>query len=153
MLHFISWLVALGLLARPLAAQLAPRPDSTRVIVLSDVAVGDKITRLVVASGEKKRSTFHELAPGGGNAVRFEAPRGGYHVLHSVRIHLAATSMLREGALRVRATNVAANGGPATDDLLPVPVVLTTSTLQHSRKNLLITWPTNQLQVPENGFL
>jgi hypothetical protein len=116
------------------------------------VAVGDKITRLVVASGEKKRSTFHELAPGGGNAVRFEAPRGGYHVLRSVRVHLAATSMLREGALRVRATSVAANGGPATDDLLPVPVVLTTSTLQHSRKNLLITWLTNQLQVPEKGF-
>jgi len=52
----------------------------------------------------------------------------------------------------VRATSVAADGGPAADDLRPVPVVLTTSTLQHSRENLLITWPTNQLQVPENGF-
>ena len=95
---------------------------------------------------------FHELAPGGGNAVRFGAPRGGYHVLRSVQVHLAATNVLKEGALRVRATSVAANGGPAADDLLPVPVVLTIATLQHSRKNLLISWPTNKLQVPENGF-
>lgn len=152
MIRFISWLIVLSLLTRPLAAQLSPRHDSTRVVVLSDVTVGDKITRLAVASGDMKRNTFHELAPGGGNAVRFGAPRGGYHVLRSVQVHLAATSRLKEGALRVRATSVAANGGPATDDLLPVPVVLTTATLQRSRKNLLISWPNNQLQVPENGF-
>jgi hypothetical protein len=152
MLQHLYLLAALSLLTQPLAAQLPTRPDSVRIVVLSDVAVGDKITRLVVASGEKKRSTFHELAPGGGNAVRFGAPRGGYHVLSSVRVYLAASHTLKEGALRVRAASVAANGGPADDDLLPTPVVLTTANLQHSHKNLVINWPANRVQVPETGF-
>jgi hypothetical protein len=84
--------------------------------------------------------------------VRFAAPRGGYHLLSSVRVHLLSTSLIKAGALRVRAASVAATGGPADDDLLPTPVVLTTATLQSSRKNLLISWPTNRVQVPENGF-
>ncbi|RSK32505.1 hypothetical protein [Hymenobacter metallilatus] len=121
-------------------------------IVLSDINVQGYYGQLVVASGIEKNNTWHSQAPGGGYAVRFQSPQAGYHKLRQIRVHLYQPSRIREGQLRVRVASVTAAKGPASDNLLPEPVLLTTKILRASRKHLTIQWPTAQLLVPDQGF-
>ncbi len=152
-MKFLVPLLTLAALPHLVAAQAAPpRPDSARVVVLPDAIISDKITRLVVATGNLKRNASHGIMPGGGFAVLFGAPRRGYHMLSSIRVHLDAPGSIREGQLRVRVASMAPGGGPDPGDLLPTPLVLTTETLQHARKNLLLSWPDSRILVPEGGF-
>ncbi len=145
-------LVIFTLASEALRAQSGQRPDSVRVVVLRDVAVNDKIARLVVASGKSQRNYFHILSPGGAHAVRFWAPRGGYHQLREILVRLHNPGDIVEGQLRVRVASVAADGSPADDNLLPSVVTLTTCTLQQARRHLTLTWPTNRVVVPAGGF-
>ncbi|MGI4875154.1 MAG: hypothetical protein ACRYFX_28700 [Janthinobacterium lividum] len=149
--RFLNFLPPLALLTTSLAAQTAPRSDSARVVVLPDVAVSDQIARLVVQSG-KRTGGYHYTGPGGTDAVRFTAPRAGYHALRGIRVNLFMPGSIKQGSLRVRLASVGADGSPAEDNLLPAPVLLTTAALQQAHKYMTLTWPTNRVAVPEAGF-
>lgn len=69
-----------------------------------------------------------------------------------MRLHLQHANKLREGQIQVRVASVAANGGPAADNLLPTPALLTTADLLRARHHLTLQWPTAQLVVPAQGF-
>jgi hypothetical protein len=84
--------------------------------------------------------------------VRFLAPRAQFHELRQVRLYLQHANQLREGQVQVRVASVASTGGPADDNLLPAPVVLTTADLLRARKHLTLEWPSTQLLVPNQGF-
>jgi hypothetical protein len=152
-MRFFCFLTGLALLLLARLGHSQQLPDSTtRIVALPDVKIESSSSRLVAVSGLEDNNTNHLIAPGGGYAVRFLAPRAQYHELRQVRLHLQHANKLREGQIKVRVALVTANGSPGEDDLLLAPVILTTADLLRARKHLTLGWPTVQLLVPERGF-
>ena len=92
------------------------------------------------------------MGPGHSYAVRFAAPRAGYHRLNSFMFFLDNPARIKEGQLRIRAASVATDGSPANDNLLPSFVTITTADLQQVHRNFQVRWPTSQMVVPDGGF-
>ncbi len=125
--------------------------DSDKVIMLSDVKVSGRIDRLLLTSG-KKDNRSHIMGPGGGFAFRFVAPLSELHSLTQIRLHLSKPAKIEEGQLSIRIASITPNDRPADDNLLPAPLIIKTETLQRTKQSLTLSWPTNAVIVPSNGF-
>lgn len=75
-MHTLCSFTGLALLLVTRLGHSQQLPDSTaRIVALPDVEIKNTSSRLVVASGLEDNNTNHIIGPGGGNAVRFLAPR------------------------------------------------------------------------------
>lgn len=133
------------------AQSLNSKPDSIKVIALPDVEVTNSSSYLSVSSGTENNRTSHIISPGGGQAIRFLAPKSNYHILSWVRLQLGNHSKLKEGQIRVRLASVADDGSPAGDTLLP-SILLSTTDLRRAQRHITLQWPQQHFYVPIRGF-
>lgn len=116
-------------------------------------SLADTSRQIMLASGKLKSSTFWELPPGNGYALRFTAPPGSQRQLTSVRLHFGSFGeRIAKGQVRLRLATVAADGSPANDNLLSKEVLISEQTLQHLDQPLALTWPAERIIVPTGGF-
>jgi len=102
-------------------------------------------------SGKLKSSFFFDVAPGNGYALRFMPPAVGPHLLTSVRLHFGSFGThVAKGQVRLRIASVSATGGPADDNLLAEPILITAQTFQALNEPLTFTWAA--IPVPTAGF-
>ena len=113
----------------------------------------DTSHQIVLASGKIKSATFWAFPPGNGYALRFPTPATSKHQLTSIRLHFGYFGeRTAKGKVQIRIASVAADGRPAADNLLALPVVITEQTLQHLTQPLTLTWPNERITVPVAGF-
>ena len=139
-----TWVAAWAQAVRLPATGQPARPTA----VLADTS-----HQLVLASGKVKSASFWQLPPGNGYALRFAAPVGSQRQLTSIRLHFGSFGeRIARGQVRLRVASVAADGSPAADNLLAHEVLITEQTLQHLEQPLALTWPSERIIVPANGF-
>lgn len=149
---FILLLATIQLNSTKLSAQTSVTIDSIRIINLPDARVESSASDILVSSGEIRNNSWHIIAPGGGYAILFSAPKADYHSLRSLTIHLKDPKKIKQGNIQVRIASINKDGSPSEDDALPVKILLKYIDLQKSSQFISFEWPEAKLLVPDKGF-
>lgn len=108
----------------------------------------------LVATALPRGNFYYALTPGTGYALQV-LPAAGQQYLRELRLPLRPFER-RDTAqvpVRVRLAPASPDGTPADEDLLPVPMIISTLALQQlTYQGLVLTWPPGQVAVPGTGF-